>query len=60
MSAAQIESMVCTILSNEPHGSDLSALTDFQIGFYLESSCHEASAANICKMRKAIGKYGMR
>ena len=58
MTKQQVESMVCTILSNEPHGSDLSALTDFQIGFYLESSCHDASAANIRKMRKAMGQYG--
>ena len=58
MTKQQVESMVCTILSNEPHGSDLSALTDFQIGFYLEGSNHEASAANIRKLREALGKWG--
>ena len=58
MSKQQVESMVCTILSNEPHGADLSALTDFQIGFYLEGNDHEASAVNIRKMRKALGHWG--
>lgn len=58
MSKQQVESMVCSILSNEPHGTDLSTLTDFQIGFYLEGMNYEASAANIRKMRKALGKWG--
>ena len=58
MTKQQAESMVCTILSNEPHGTDLSTLTDFQIGFYLEGSNHEASAANIRQVRKAMGHWG--
>ena len=58
MSQQQVESMVCTILSNEPHGTDLSTLTDFQIGFYLEGMSYEASAANIRKIRKALGNWG--
>ena len=58
MTKQQVEAMVCTILSNEPHGTDLSTLTDFQIGFYLEGFNYEASAANIRKMRKAMGNWG--
>lgn len=55
MTKQQVESMVCTILSNEPFDANLAAMTDSQIGFYLEGMGYEASKANIRKMRKALG-----
>ena len=55
MTKQQVDSLVCTIMSNERFDADLAAMTNSQIGFYLEMMDYDASAENISKMRKALG-----
>ena len=51
MNKEQTESMVCTIISNEPGVFVIRGMSDSQIGFYLEMMGFDNSAENIKKIR---------
>ena len=52
MTKAQTESMICTIISNEPGMFVIRSMSDSQIGFYLEMMGFDNTAENISKIRK--------
>ena len=51
MTKTQTESMICTIISNEPHTLAIRSMSDSQIGFYLEMMGFDNSAKNIKNIR---------
>lgn len=52
MTKTQTESMICTIISNEPGTFVIRGMSDSQIGFYLEMMGFDNTAENISKIRK--------
>jgi hypothetical protein len=52
MTKAQVESMICTIISNEAGTFVIRCMSDAQIGFYLEMMGFDNTAENISKIRK--------
>lgn len=51
MTKTQVESMICTIISNESGTFIISGMSNSQIGFYLEMMGFDATSENIKKIR---------
>jgi hypothetical protein len=51
MTKQQTESMICTIISNEPGTFVIRGMSNAQIGFYLEMMGFDNTAENIKKIR---------
>ena len=51
MTKQQAESMICTIISNEPSVVVIRSMSDAQIGFYLEMMEFDNTEENIKQIR---------